>query len=134
MALDHPSQRPLEPNRKGRPWTTPSKAPEPNHLPFSEDLARRGPTSRGPPTSLAGPTQWTIWAISYSSSIQSGVSWTRHVGPISPISSGTKHVGARLTPQVLGQNMLGLVSPLPSPPRTEWGHWDKNTRGFLCKK
>ena len=47
--------------------------------------------------------------------------------------SGTKHVAGRLTPGVLGQNMLGLVSPSPSPPRTEWELWDKNTREFLCK-
>ena len=39
--------------------------------------------------------------------------------PSHPGGSGTKHVG--------------LVSPPPSPPRTEWGLWDKNTREFLCK-
>ena len=54
-------------------------------------------------------------------------------GPSQPAGSGTKHVGARLTPRVLGQNMLGLVSPQPSPPITEWGLWDK-TRGGPCAK
>ena len=42
--------------------------------------------------------------------------------------------GARLIPGALGQNILGLVSPPPSPPKIEWGLWDKNTRGFLVQK
>ena len=68
-------------------------------------------------------------------------------GPSHPAGSGTKPVGARLTPRVLGQNMWGPVSPrgfwdkhvgarinpTESPPEQSGGSGTKNTRGSSAK-
>ena len=54
VALDHPSQRPLEPNKEGRLWTTPFKGPRTEPFAFFRRPCPTGTNFVGPAHPLGG--------------------------------------------------------------------------------